>query len=91
MSELDGTCHEVHEPINIDSGTRDRLRAFLVSPEAPRGMGYSAFIEWALAHARTALAPCESDKGLCRVHGGFMVASPPEQGPDFCDLSGMDR
>lgn len=49
MSELDGICHEKHVPINIDVKTRERLMAYLLE-KAPRGQGYSAFIEEALDH-----------------------------------------
>jgi hypothetical protein len=47
MSELDGICHDKHASINIDIKTRERLQTYLLE-KAPRGQGYSAFIEQAL-------------------------------------------
>lgn len=82
MSELDGICHEKHEPINIDAEVRERLRAFLMRPDAPRGMGYSAFLTWALNTAEKTLEPCEDDSaGYCYVHFGQIEG-------DTCDARG---
>lgn len=73
MSDFDALCHPKHEPINIDSDVRDRLRAFLGRSDVPRGMGYTAFIEWALRQAEDVLAPCvDGDgSGYCEVHLGW--------------------
>lgn len=53
---LDGTCHQKHEPINIDSRTRARLRSYLFN-RGPRGQGYSAFIEEALDRVNADVMP----------------------------------
>lgn len=68
MSELDGICHDKHEPINIDSKVRDRLNEYLYN-RAPRGMGFSDFITRALNEA-------EAEPQLSRM---YTVASDYEK------------
>jgi hypothetical protein len=67
-----------HVPILIDAHARDRLSTFLMRPDVPRGMGYSAFIERALNWAERQLDVCE-DAGddECLVHfGGYIRRRP---------------
>lgn len=89
MANLDG--HQ-HVPINIHIPVRVQLRDFLNRPDVPRGMGYSAFISWALDVARRQLDVCESDGSIdCMVHVGGRFDHVPDEGYEDvdCDLRGM--
>lgn len=76
-------------PINIHPHTRKRLRDFLMRPDVPRGMGYTAFIEWAIQVGNTALEDCQDDSsGFCAVH--YAPGQGEEDGSNFvCDGKGL--
>lgn len=90
IKEVDDAALDGHKhvPINIDEPTREKLRFFL-QYQAPRGMGYTAFIEWALQTADRAVAECENDgSGYCMVHGGN--SGTWDDDAFECDMRGMD-
>lgn len=90
-SNIDRDGHK-HEVMNVDGETREKLRSLLMEPDTPRGMGYTAFIEWALTLARLSKTPCEDSGDIfCYVHSGFFNTEDGMTACDSFDLIQLDR